>query len=133
MSKLHGKVALITGGSQGIGGATARLLAAKGCSVVINYSSNTEAAESLMDGIGREKSFAVKADAGSMSGISDMVQQTVERFGKIDILIASAATLPMKELADVTEDLYDFSMRVNVKGPFFLVQVRIVSHTRSRH
>lgn len=123
MSKLYGKVALITGGSQGIGRATARLLAERGCSVAINYSSNVQAAEHLVQELGPQKAFAIKADAGSISGIDDMVKQTVDRYGKIDILVASAATLPMKELADTTEDAFDFAMRVNVKGPFFLVQV----------
>ena len=122
---LTGKVALITGGSKGIGRATALALAKQGAQVVINYSSGSSAADELVKEIGSDRALAVKADAARISGIEMLVEQTVKRFGKIDILIPNAAVLPMKDLASTTEEDFDGAYSLNVKGPYFLVQVGI--------
>ena len=122
---LTGKVALITGGSKGIGRATALALANQGAQVVINYSSGSSAADELVKEIGSDRALAVKADAARISGIEMLVEQTVKRFGKIDILIPNAAVLPMKDLASTTEEDFDGAYSLNVKGSYFLVQVGI--------
>ena len=122
---LTGKVALITGGSKGIGRATALALAKQGAQVVINYSSGSSAADELVKEIGSDRALAVKADAARISEIEMLVEQTVKRFGKIDILIPNAAVLPMKDLASTTEEDFDGAYSLNVKGPYFLVQVGI--------
>lgn len=116
-------VALITGASKGIGRATAVHLASQGASIVVNYSSDANAAEEVVGQIGRERAFAVKADAGSVKGVEDLVKQTVSRFGKIDILVPNAGILPMKDIETTTEADFDQCMTLNVKGPYFLVQV----------
>ena len=90
MNNLSGKVALVTGGSKGIGRATCQALAKAGASVVINYSSDSSSADSLVNEIGSKKALAVKADAGSVRGAEDMVKATIDRFGQLDILIANA-------------------------------------------
>ena len=118
----QGKVALITGGSKGIGKATALALAKEGASVAINYSSDENAAEELVKEIGSEKSLAIKGDAGLIRDIEKMVHQTVEKFGKIDILIPNAGIMHMRDLAGTTEEEFDTAYRINVKGPFFLAQ-----------
>jgi 3-oxoacyl-[acyl-carrier protein] reductase len=87
---LNGKVALVTGGSKGIGAATCRALAKAGASVIINYSSDSSAADSLVKEIGSKKALAVKADASSVKGAEEMIKATMNRFGKLDILIANA-------------------------------------------
>lgn len=123
MASLTGKTVLITGGSKGIGAATSLLLAKHGANVAINYSSDASAAEDLVKQIGADKSIAIKADAGKIADIESMVEQTVKKFGKIDILIACAGVLQMKDLEAITEEDYEKTMTLNVKGPLFLVQV----------
>lgn len=86
---LQGKVALVTGGSKGIGRATCLALAQAGASVVVNYSSDSSAADDLVKQIG-ERAFALKADAGSVAGAQEMVKQTLAKFGKLDIVVANA-------------------------------------------
>jgi 3-oxoacyl-[acyl-carrier protein] reductase len=119
-----GKVALITGGSKGIGRAAAEQLAAQGALVAINYSSDSKAADEVVAALGgAEKALAIKADAGSMSDVKSMVEQTVAKFGKIDILVPNAGLMPLANLESLTEELFDKMNAVNVKGPLFLAKV----------
>jgi 3-oxoacyl-[acyl-carrier protein] reductase len=120
---LSGKVALITGGSKGIGRATALKLAADGAKVVINYSSDAKAAEEVVQSIGSENAIAVKADASNLTELEALVKATVDKFGKIDILIPNAGIMPMRTLEETTEEDFDRTMSLNVKGPYFLTQV----------
>jgi len=122
-SSLAGKVALITGGSKGIGAATATRLVSLGAKVVINYGRDSQAADQLVSQLGGPKhAHAVQADAGTLSGIDHLVQSAVDQFGKIDILIPNAGVLPMKDVAHTTEADFDRAFGLNVKGPYFLVQ-----------
>ena len=108
----------------GIGKATAIRLAQDGASVVINYASDSAAANEVVEKIGHNRAIAVQADAGSISGVETLVNATVKHFGKIDILIPNAGILPMKDLKSTSEHDFDQIYNLNVKGPFFLVQVR---------
>ncbi|RFU28202.1 hypothetical protein B7463_g8148, partial [Scytalidium lignicola] len=119
---LAGKVALITGGSKGIGRATALRLASQGAKVVINYSSGVAEAEEVVKAIGADSAIAVKADAGDIGEIERLVNTTVEKFGKIDIIVASAAIMRLAEMENVSEADWDLHFKLNVKGPFFLAQ-----------
>lgn len=119
---LAGKVALITGGSKGIGAATALRLARDGARIVINYSSDSTAADAIVAQIGPDHALAIKADAGNVAELDRLVSETVARFGKIDILIPNAAVAPMKDLENTTEAEFDATLAVNVKGPYFLIQ-----------
>jgi 3-oxoacyl-[acyl-carrier protein] reductase len=120
---LDGKVAIITGGSKGIGRATALQLAADGAKVVVNFSSSSAAADEVVALIGADKAFAMKADAGNVEEIGKLVDGTVQKFGKIDIVIACAAIMHLNELDKITEADYDATFSLNVKGPLFLAQV----------
>lgn len=141
MASLQGKIALVTGGSKGIGRATCLALAKLGASVAVNYSSDSASADSLVNEIGAKRAFALKADAGSVQGAEQMVKETVAKFGGLDIVIANAGTfslhsdlseateanlrpgiLPMKEVGSTTEADFDAAFNLNVKGPYFLVQ-----------
>ncbi|KAJ5644738.1 hypothetical protein N7507_010749 [Penicillium longicatenatum] len=119
---LSGKIALITGSSQGIGKATALRLASEGASLVINYRSNLAAANSVVEQIGADRAIAVQADASKLSDLDRLVEATVARFGKIDILIPNAGILAMKDLENTTERDFDNSHNLMVKGPYFLAQ-----------
>ncbi|KAL8956294.1 MAG: hypothetical protein Q9183_006346 [Haloplaca sp. 2 TL-2023] len=120
---LAGKVAIVTGASKGIGKATALRLAKDGACVVINYSTDATSADGLVKSIGSDRAIAVQADAGSIPDIDRIIKQTVDKFGKIDILIANAAMAPTnKDLEHTTEQDFDATMNLNVKGPYFLCQ-----------
>lgn len=120
---LAGKVALITGASKGIGRATALRLARDGASVVVNYLSDTNGADEVVKQIGSDRAIAVQADASNVSAITNMVEQTVARFGKIDILLPFAGMLVPSPLESTSEELFDKMFALNVKGPYFLCQV----------
>lgn len=117
-----GKVVVITGGSKGIGRATAEQFIALGAKVAINYSSNSKAAVEVLR-LGADNALIIKADAGSFSGIQTIVDQTVAKFGKIDVLIPNAAAVETANLQTMTEKLFDTHFTLNVKGPLFLAKV----------
>lgn len=132
-SPLTGKTALITGGSKGIGAATSLLLAKNGANVILNYNSDSNAADELVKAIGNDKAFAIKGDAGSIPDIERMVSETVKRFGKIDILVPCAGILLMKDLEHTSGPDFDALMRLNVKGPYFLSQKAIPHMPEGSH
>lgn len=121
---LAGKVALITGGSKGIGAATALQLSSLGCKVVINYSSDSKPADELVQKIGSSNALAIKADAGSIPEIERLVKETLawSPSGKIDILIPNAGYSNLLTLEQTTEEEFDKTYNINVKGVYFLVQ-----------
>lgn len=125
---LRGKIAVVTGGSKGIGKATALRLAQEGASVVVNYNSDSKAADELVSQIGSDRALAVQADASSVASLEHLVQKAIDKFGKIDILVPNAGIMPMADLAHMTEEVFDKTYALNVKGPMFLAQVRFPIH-----
>jgi 3-oxoacyl-[acyl-carrier protein] reductase len=120
---LIGKVALITGASKGIGRATALRLAKDGANVVVGYNSNPEEANEVVNQIGTDKAIAIQADVGDVGEITSLVEQTIQRFGRIDLLVPCAGIMSLSTLEQTTEEAYDKMFAINVKGPFFLCQV----------
>jgi 3-oxoacyl-[acyl-carrier protein] reductase len=94
--ELAGKVALVTGGSQGIGQAVAAALVGQGAQVVITYSSNKSAADDTVRRLGVDKVVAIRSHAGKVEDVQTLVDKVVKGFGKIDILIANAGQSPAK-------------------------------------
>lgn len=122
-SSLSGKVALVTGASRGIGRATALALGKEGASVVVNYVSSADAAAEVVNEIGSDRSVAIKADMSNIDDIKRLIQQIVERFGKIDIIVLNAGLLWQNgSLTNVDEGAFDLIFQTNVKGPIFLIQ-----------
>lgn len=128
MAALAGKVAIITGGSKGIGKATALRLARDGAKVAIQYLSDDQGAQEVVNEIGEENALAVKGNAGSVSDSDELIRRTVDKFGQVDILIANAGSLPVRDLASTSEQDFNDCMDLNVKGPYFLVQVQAPEH-----
>lgn len=124
---LTGKIALITGASKGIGRATALRLANDGASVVVNYMSDANGAHEVVNQIGSDRAVAIQADASKVSAITDLVEQTIARFGKIDILLPFAGMMAPSPLESTSEELFDKMFALNVKGPYFLCQVCYLS------
>jgi len=121
---LQGRVALVTGAAKRIGRAVAVRLATEGADVVIHYHrSKSEAAAAVteIEKLGR-KSVALQADLCSLADIKHLFQQTAEQFGRLDILVNSAANFLPAHLADTTEKMWDTALDTNLKAPFFCAQ-----------
>lgn len=129
--KLEGKVALVTGSSQGIGQAIAIRLAEEGANIIIDYRSHPDGAEETktkVEATGR-KGYVVQADLGVVSDVRKMVDAGVQEFGKLDILVNNAGLEKRADFWDVSEADYDSVVNVNLKGVFFATQA-IVQHLR---
>lgn len=124
MSKLEGKVAIITGGTSGMGLATAQLFLTEGAKVVVTGRSDDKLAATSEElaKINADNFLTVKADAASIADNKTVFEKASEKFGKVDILFANAGIGGFVPLSDVTEEMYDNIMNTNLKGPFFLVQ-----------
>lgn len=118
-----GRVVIVTGGSNGIGKACVERLGRDGASVVINYYSDEAAANALVTSIGSDRALAVQADVGTMDGITKLIDETVKKFGHIDVVMANAAMMMMRNVENTTEEDFDKMFTLNVKGPYFLAQV----------
>lgn len=120
---LSGPVIVVTGASKGIGKVIALRAASDGASVVINYLSDSKGANAIVSEIGSDRAIAVQADISKVDEVDRLINATVSRFGKIDVLIPNATFLPNVDLESLTEELFDRSFAVNVKGPCFLAKV----------
>ena len=120
MGKLNGKTALITGGTTGIGFATAKLFQKEGARVAIT-GQNKERVGKAGKELGPE-SLAIVSDVGSLKNIESMVAEVKDRFNNIDILFVNAGIIKLAQLMDVTEEYYDMHMNINLKGAFFTIQ-----------
>lgn len=122
---LTGKVAIVTGASRGIGAAVSERLAADGATVIVNYNSSKSSADDLVErinGQGKGRAVAVKANIASLEDGKQLVESTVEKFGRIDILVLNAALVIDGTLDVVTEEQFDKHFDLNVKVPLFIVQ-----------
>ncbi|HQT26973.1 MAG TPA: SDR family NAD(P)-dependent oxidoreductase, partial [Burkholderiales bacterium] len=119
MGKLEGKIALITGGSTGIGLATARLFRAEGARVHITgrTEKTLESARAELPGIA-----AYKSDAGSLKDIEKLAETLKQQEGRVDVLFLNAGIAVMKPFEATTEAEFDSMTSVNLKGPFFAIQ-----------
>jgi len=117
---LQGKVALVTGGSRGIGAAICRNLAAEGVHVGFNYLSSPESAEALAAELQATgvKAMAVKADLGEEASILNLVARVSAELGAIDILVNNAAVCPGGPMESYSWEVWDRTLRVNVTGAF---------------
>jgi 3-oxoacyl-[acyl-carrier protein] reductase len=132
MSQLNKKVALITGGSRGIGAAIAKRLAADGADVAITYSKGADAAASVVKEIERAggKALAIQADAADAGAIKGAVDKTVTTFGGIDVLVNNAGTVVPKRFEDTTLEELDRLFDINVRGTLIATQAAL-KHMKS--
>ncbi|MEC4884656.1 MAG: SDR family NAD(P)-dependent oxidoreductase [Scytonema sp. PMC 1070.18] len=132
--KLKGQVALVTGSSQGIGQGIVLRLAQEGADVVINYRSHPEGAEETLakvEAVGgrcymaqcpKSHGYTLKADLGSVDEVRQLIVESIEHFGKLNILVNNAGIEKHAPFWEVTEADYDAVMNVNLKGVFFATQ-----------
>jgi 3-oxoacyl-[acyl-carrier protein] reductase len=119
--KLEGKIALITGGSRGIGAAIAKRLAADGADIAITYTQGKDTAASVVKEIERagRKAIAIQADATDANAVKAAVEKTVATFGRLDVLVNNAGTAIPKPFEETTLEELDRVIDINIRGTFF--------------
>ncbi len=122
--KLQNKVAIITGASRGIGAQIAKVLAREGAMVVINYAKNKAAADQVVSEIqgAGDKAIAIKADVSKADEVKALFDSSIAHYGKVDILVNNAGIAVFKRLQDTSEDEFDRSFDINVKGVFLTLR-----------
>jgi 3-oxoacyl-[acyl-carrier protein] reductase len=118
--RLAGKVALVTGGSRGLGRGIAQGFAAEGAKVVVNYLKDENAANAVVAAIKKNGGTAivVRADIGEVEDVTRMVGTAVEQFGTIDVLVNNAGMLNSAKLADMSVETWDGMIKVHLRGMF---------------
>ena len=127
MGKLEGKIALITGGSRGIGAAIAKRLAADGASVAITYAKDAGAASVVVKAIERDggKAVAIQADAADVEAVKSAVERTFATFGRLDVLVNNAGTAIPKTFEETTIEEMDRVIDINIRGVFVTTQAAL--------
>src|SRR5437899_13012720 len=127
MSKLAEKVALVTGGSRGIGAAIAKRLAADGASVAITYAKDAGAASAVVKAIELDggKAIAIRADAADVEAVKGAVEKTVATFGRLDVLVNNAGTAIPKTFEETTREEMDRMIDINVRGTLAATQAAL--------
>lgn len=128
--RLKDKVAIITGGSRGIGRAACLRFAKEGARVVVNYASLADKGDiaTTADQVVQEikdaggEAIAIDADVSNKEQVNKMVELTVKEFGRLDIMVANAGICPFEEFLKIDEELLDLVIGVNQKGSFFCAQ-----------
>ncbi len=123
-SSLAGKVAIVTGGTQGLGEATARLFVERGCAGIVICGRNAERGEAVrgtLETLGADAVY-VQADLGRLDDVRKVAKAADDTFGRVDCLVNVAAITNRGTILDTSPELYEKMFAVNVRAPFFLIQ-----------
>src|SRR5688500_16162390 len=131
MTKLEGKIALITGSSRGIGRAIALRLARDGAEIVVHYNTGATAAADVRAKIDtlERRAHLIQAEVSRVAEVQRLVAEAIAHFGKLDLLVNNAGLERRAPFWEVTEEDYDRVVDVNLKGAFFACQA-MVRHLR---
>lgn len=124
MKRFADKVAIVTGGARGIGRGIALELAGEGANVVINYVEADTAANEVVAEIERDggRAAAIQADVGVRNDAESLVSKAVEQFGRVDVLVNNAGICPFRSFWDITDDVWERTLRTNLYGAFVTSQ-----------
>lgn len=119
-STKNARIAIVTGASRGIGAAVAQRLANDGFAIVVNYASSSTEADALVAKLAAEgaKAIAVKADVSNPDDVRRLFDTTEQQLGKVDLLVNNAGVFKPMPLADTSDDVYDQTFDINVRGTF---------------
>jgi 3-oxoacyl-[acyl-carrier protein] reductase len=131
---LAGKVAIVTGGSRGIGKAVVELLASLGAKVVVNYVSDEESAASTvaMARAHEIEAVAVRADVSQVTESDRLVNETLERFGRIDFLVCNAGIWEGAPVESISEELWDRTIAINLTGTWSVCRAAVPAMKRQK-
>ena len=134
MSDLKNRVALVTGGSRGIGEAIAIALAKAGAAVAVNYRERSQEAAAVVENIQRNggRAAAIAADVSLAGAVRDMISDVESRLGPIDILVNNAGIAVTRGLDEITEEDFDRTVAVNLKSAFLCTQGVLAGMRRRR-
>jgi len=127
MSKLSGKVAVVTGASKGIGAAIAKALAHEGASVVVNYASSKDGADKVVDEINSNggKAVAVGGDVTRQADANSIIDTAIKNYGKLDIVVNNSGVYEFAPVEEITEEQFHRMFNVNVLGLLLITQAAI--------
>jgi 3-oxoacyl-[acyl-carrier protein] reductase len=127
MSKLTGKVAVVTGASKGIGAAIAKSLAAEGASVIVNYASSKAGADAVVSAITKAggKAVAVGGDVSKAAEAKGLIDAAIKNFGRLDILVNNSGVYEFSPIEDITEQQFHKIFNINVLGLLLTTQAAV--------
>lgn len=131
---LKGKVAIVTGGSSGLGAAISEVLAMEGCNVVVNYIVDEAGSFKFVDQLNEKygsKAIPLYGDITKAADIENIIARTVDLYGKIDILVNNAGVWPTAYVENMTDEEWERTVRINLTGPFMFSK-RVVQHLIDR-
>lgn len=134
MDDLKDRIALVTGGSRGIGAASAVALAAVGCDVAVNYRSRQKEADAVCDQIRKlgRRAIAMQADVSQSKEVRKMAQQIEKELGTVSILVNNAGIARQQKMEDIAESDWDELIATNLKSAFFVTQAFLPAMRQQR-
>jgi len=127
MSKLSGKVAVVTGASKGIGAAIAKAFAAEGASVVVNYATSREDAESVVEAIAADggRAVAVQGDVTRIADAKKIIDAAITNYGRLDVVVNNSGVYEFAPVEQITEEQFHRQFNINVLGLLLITQAAI--------
>ena len=131
---LKGKVAVVTGGSRGIGAATVRMFVSAGARVVFNYQKNKRAANDVVRACGKANCVAVQADLGDIAAARKLIEAAVRRCGRLDILVVNHGVWPPQDVSvsEISDAQWKRTVGVNLDSVFGLVKHAVAQMKKQR-
>lgn len=133
--RLKNKIAIVTGGGRGMGAAYSLAMAREGAKIVVNFAGNASAAEGVVERIRQAGGEAVsfQADVGNKADVQRMVDFTVERHGRLDVMVSNAGLVHKAPLLEQSEEVIERIFHTNVKGNIFCTQVAAAQMMKQKH